>query len=153
MMRTIAVLFLSGLAGIWAAFLWFWSPKFTICPFRLPQWPFPHQNDYNVLGWHVCRRKLARKIFFEARIFSRKMPRKFRAFILWVRKNPAKFPANFPPNFPPKNQIKIHQRASVGSPGEQCWHKKYDKTREKMPKGRMVPFSRLYGLPRPKKEA
>ena len=44
------------------------------------------------LGWHVCRTKLARKIFFGARIFSRKMlrnfPRNFRAFILRARKNP-----------------------------------------------------------------
>ena len=39
-----------------------------------------------ILGWHVCWTKLARKIFFEARIFSRKMLRKFWAFILWVRK-------------------------------------------------------------------
>ena len=60
----------------------------------------------NILGWHVCRTKLARKIFFEARIFSRKMLRNFGAFILWVRKNPAKLPLNFPPNLPPQNQEK-----------------------------------------------
>ena len=48
------------------------------------------------LGWHVCRMKLARNMFFEARIFSRKMlrnfPRNVWAFILCVRKNPANFP-------------------------------------------------------------
>ena len=56
----------------------------------------------------------ARKIFFELRIFLRKLlrnfPRNFRAFVLWVRKNPGKFPPNFPlnfPNFPAKNQKKF----------------------------------------------
>ena len=71
-----------------------------------------HMSCFHMfLGWHVCRTKLARNIFFKARIFSRKMlrnfPRIFLAFILWVRKNPTKFPANFPQNFPPQNQKKI----------------------------------------------
>ena len=43
-----------------------------------------------MLRWHVCRVNFARKIFFEPRIFLRKMlrnfPRKFWAFVLWVRK-------------------------------------------------------------------
>ena len=63
------------------------------------------------LRWHVCRANFARKIFFELRIFLRKMlrnfPRNFWAFVLWVRKNPGKFPPNFPlnlPNFPATNQ-------------------------------------------------
>ena len=84
------------------------------CTFPRQELGFSSSSDSvspRLLGWHVCRTKLARKIFFEARIFSRKMlrnfPRKFWAFILWVRKNPAKFPANFPPNFPPKNQKKF----------------------------------------------
>ena len=58
------------------------------------------------LGWRVCRTNFAWMIFFVLRNSSRKMfrsfPRNFRAFISWVRKNPAKFP----PNFPPKNQKK-----------------------------------------------
>ena len=66
-----------------------------------------------LLRWHVCRVNFARKIFFELRIFSRKvlqnLPRNFRAFILWVRRNPTKFPPNFPPNFPAKT--KNHRRA------------------------------------------
>ena len=61
----------------------------------------------NMLGWRVCRTNFARKIFFVLRNFSRKIlrsfPRNVWAFILWVRKNPAKYP----PNFPPKNQKKI----------------------------------------------
>ena len=67
------------------------------------------------LRWHVCRVNFARKMFFELRIFLRKMlrnfPRNFRAFVLWVRKNPGKFPPNFPLNFPnfpaKKNKKKI----------------------------------------------
>ena len=67
-----------------------------------------------VLRWHVCRVNFARKIFFEPRIFVRKMlrnfPRIFWAFVLWVRKIPGKFPPNFPlnfPNFPAKNLKKF----------------------------------------------
>ena len=71
-------------------------------------------EDRIFLGWHICRRKLARKIFFEARFFSRKMlrnfPRIFWAFLLWVRKNPAKFPS--------QNQKENHRRASAGAQGE-----------------------------------
>ena len=45
----------------------------------------------------------ARKIFFEPRIFLRKMlrnfPRTFSAFVLWVRRNPRKIPSKFPTKF------------------------------------------------------
>ena len=49
----------------------------------------------NVLRWNVCRVNFARKIFFEPRIFLRKMLPKFSPkFVLWVRKIPkfSKFP-------------------------------------------------------------
>ena len=58
---------------------------------------------YFLLRWHVCRVNFARKIFFEPRIFLRKMlrnfPRNFWAFVLWVRKNPRKNPSKFPTKF------------------------------------------------------
>ena len=73
----------------------------------------------------VCRGNLARNISLELRMFLRKMlrnfPRKFWAFLLWVRKNPAKFPLNFMPNFPAENQNEIHRRASAGAQAEFCW--------------------------------
>ena len=49
------------------------------------------------------------KYFSELRSFSRKMLRKFppKAFVLWVRKNPAKFPPNLPQHFPAKKFFKI----------------------------------------------
>ena len=67
-----------------------------------------------LLRWHVCRVNFARKMFFEPRIFLRKMlrnfPRKFRAFVFCgSEKIPGKFPPNFPlnfPNFPAENQKK-----------------------------------------------
>ena len=80
-----------------------------------------------VLGWHVCRTKLPQK-FFSRHEFShekcskcsetRQMLRKFRAFILWIRKHPAKLPPKFLANFPSKNLKKIHRRASSGAQGE-----------------------------------
>ena len=46
----------------------------------------------------------AKEFFLELRIFLRKMlrnfPRNFRAFVLWVRKNPTKIPTKFPTRFP-----------------------------------------------------
>ena len=55
------------------------------------------------MRWNVCRVNFARKIFFEPRIFLRKMLRKFPrnvwAFVLWVRKNPRKIPSKFPTKF------------------------------------------------------
>ena len=71
-------------------------------------------------GWHVCRTKLARYIFFEARIFSRKcsevFPEMFEPLFCGsekIRKIPAKFPAKFP-----SQKQKIHRRASAVAPGE-----------------------------------
>ena len=81
---------------------------------------------------------MARNIFWGLQIFSRKMlrnfPRKFRAFILWVRKNPAKFPPNFPRNFPPKNQ-KNSPTSFCGGARRNIWqqqglHKKLCLTRK-----------------------
>ena len=70
-----------------------------------------------ILGWHVCRTKLARNNFIEARNVSRKMfrnfPRIFRAFICGPEKK-RKFPAKFPS---PKSK-KNHRRASAGTQGE-----------------------------------
>ena len=71
-----------------------------------------------MLEWHVCRTKLARKSFFGARIFSRKMlrkfPRNFWAFyVVGPKKGPAKFPSNFPPNFP-------SQKIKTNSPTSFC---------------------------------
>ena len=87
------------------------SPFSCVLTKAIPQGNLADVADmciYIYLGWHVCRTKFARKIFFKARNFSRKMlryfPRNVRAFSLWVRKIPAKFPPNFPPNFPPQNQ-------------------------------------------------
>ena len=69
------------------------------------------------LGWDVCRTKLARNIFFEARSFSRKnarnSPQEFEP-LFCGSDNPAEFPPNFPQTFPPKNQKKNHRRASAG---------------------------------------
>ena len=76
----------------------------------------------SLLGWQVCRTKLARKIFVKTRIFSQKMlrncPRNFTAFILCVRKkNPAKFQAAISRKISlPK--IKNNRQASAGAPGE-----------------------------------
>ena len=89
------------------------------------------------LGWHVCRTKLARKIYLEARIFSRKMLRNSLKFLSlplkiylearilsrkMLRNFPEvfkpSFPPNFPPNFPLQNKNKIHRRASAGAQGE-----------------------------------
>ena len=48
----------------------------------------------------------------------RNFPRIYRAFILWVRKIPAKFRPNFPPDLPPQKHKIIHRRASAGAQGE-----------------------------------
>ena len=54
-----------------------------------------------------CRAKFAGMIFVLSYEFLMKNAPKFssnvRAFVLWVRKNPAEFPPNFPQNFPAKS--------------------------------------------------
>ena len=71
------------------------------------------------LGWHVCRTKLARKIFFEARNFSRKMLRIPKIFDYFVgQKKSHKIPAKLPAKFPSQKSRKIHRRASAGAQGE-----------------------------------
>ena len=60
------------------------------------------------VGWHVCRTKLARKIFFETRIFSRKRSENFpEMFEPLLFCGSAKNPAKFLQNFPPPDQRKI----------------------------------------------
>ena len=62
----------------------------------------------NKLGWHVCRTKSARNLFFQLRIFSRKMlrffPEIFEPLFCGSEKNPRKIPAKIPTKFP--SQIK-----------------------------------------------
>ena len=74
-----------------------------------------------ILGWHACRTKLARNVFFSRHEFSQKnapkFPRIFEPFFCRSEKNPAKFPPNSPLNFRPEKQ-KIHRRASAGAQGE-----------------------------------
>ena len=59
----------------------------------------------------------ARKIFFEPRIFLRKMlrnfPRNFWAFVLWVRKNPRKIPSKSPTKF--QKSPRAHKN-KIGTP-------------------------------------
>ena len=73
----------------------------------------------HLLGWHVCRTKLARKIFFGARLFSRKMLQIFLKFLSLLSCGSKKHPAKFPPNFPqiPSPKLAIpshHQQAFAG---------------------------------------
>ena len=74
-----------------------------------------------LLGWHVCRTKLARKIvfFFRGTNFLTKMlhkfPQYFWAFFKFVG-------PKFPPKFTPKIK-QIHQRASAGAQGESFWNR------------------------------
>ena len=58
-------------------------------------------------------------------MFSRKMlpnfPRKFRGFVLWVRKKSRKIPSKFPTKFskfPCEKSKQIYRRASAGAQGE-----------------------------------
>ena len=76
------------------------------------------------LRWHICRVNFARKMFLSYEFsYERKLqnfPRYFWAFILWVRKNPAKFPPN-------SHQISLRKikknqrRASAGAQGEELF--------------------------------
>ena len=56
------------------------------------------------------QKEVGTKYFFRGTNFLEKcsdmFPPFFWAFVLWVRKIPAKFPPNFLPNFPPKNRKK-----------------------------------------------
>ena len=81
-----------------------------------PQAAFNHDNGLQFRGVVRVARlqsEFCTKDFFRATNFLTKnvpnFPRKFWAFVLWVRKNPGKFPPNFPlnfPNFPAKKSTK-----------------------------------------------
>ena len=78
-----------------------------------------------VLEWQFLQNEVFyERLFFEARIFSRKMLRNFPEFFEPLFCGSEKFPQNsslnFPQNFPPQNQNKIHRRASAGAQGEHC---------------------------------
>ena len=106
------------------------------------------------LRWHVCRVNFARKIFFEPRIFLRKMlrnfPRNFWAFVLWVRKKPWKIASKFPTKFskfPCEKLKKIHRRASAGAQGERFLCRLIIPQRDcEFPRIRLpIPISGLWG--------
>ena len=61
----------------------------------------------NWLGWHVCRTKLARKIFVEAgKNLTKNAPKFSPKCLRLLFCGSEKIPPNFPQDFPPKNKIK-----------------------------------------------
>ena len=113
------------------------------------------------LGWHVCRMKLARNIFFEARIFSQKMFQYFplkmlNLHILWDQKSPANS-CQISPRFPsPKSkQITdqlLQERKKLQMTNDIPSKKKHQGNKdikEEKDRGESRPFPRACGnLPR-----
>ena len=82
--------------------------------------PPSHKNKHkSALGWHVCRTKLARKMFFEARISHEKCTEIFPNFSSLYFAGPQNSRQKSHQIFLQKIKKKVHRRASAGAQGEQ----------------------------------